>query len=1130
MSTELQSLRQGQDGPTVQLRTEFDQESGKHLIFWEDVEFAFPGVHCLKSGSMIVSFARDKQRRRIEPLCIAYEPDVVLDVVMATTPSVPPTSTFPSLLPSPASSASADTRYDDVIPLPSARGRIISDRSDATSPPLLSSSSFCPRRSIECTARITEIDNSTAEYIEYPYPSGRNDHAVGTIGSPLYHGMDTPPIPARPHVKDKSCAPYIREQPNPAKRFSAPQPSTMSALTTFAAVETTNNSVIMSGRFMQRLQSTVLSFEQSVREGQIMQAKFLKQEADSIKQEMSVYYEGLHSEVAKNTALQTQMLEMQAVADKMTKRILELQEVAVDTDKRMLEMQQKALDRLALIHSKATAILLQTYELHEYPIPRLFIILPKEDTTRREKLTTLFVKRFRLYFLCECGDHTKPNDGSESRMSHEIHLARHEGYDLDRPNEFFRKYGSYVLALLQMLKYGVTAAGMVVSPLHSLKICEELDDAEKALKYLQGDIVPMVDDAIRYLEGLTSLQEGTTTLPEDGVGNTPATTLVEPVIMNKLEALEGADLRHLGSFLKSKDDAKVLGNLYRTVTSEGHVKWVCLDHYRETYRASALKEFRNNLEANNGQYDDRCGRVTIKLSSTLLSQQFYNILANTRFVQELFISLAWDTSMEDFRILKNVVQRSIIYHLDIDACGFSGSTFDFVNRGRRWEPVLQMMGNGKLGIVAVRNMPGFLLRSGKIPGTLQIRVLDMSDQLTSTEEYPRLRKILLALPNLLQLSLLVPSICDGFDLVKQLTGDHRQLSALLLKRQDGSTATVTYRKGSGEVTKIELSICTNEDRKIFQLPMVTALSLFGDSAQNADTIRMALKAYRQLKTLNLTCAPQDFMHTLSFVYQNIDQDTSSITINLRNAERDIVVASHNLPVTGIDFDAYVVPVKSFDALGSLLSACVQLETLAFITPSLTYGIELVRGISALRGTLRNLTVRQPNWSRADVLFVPGAGEVESIELRICDVESPKLLALPSVKKVSIFSKNRSSKSTMDRDFGFQIHNIISSYPDLETLVLLDMDTESKETIKAFIQTVEDVSVSQGSSLSDSQPEAQDVQVRKPSPRLLVDLPEEYVVIGNAFKAVRWITTMPLIISSSNICREAIQWIDSLSKN
>ncbi|KAG0280197.1 hypothetical protein BGZ95_010951 [Linnemannia exigua] len=1076
MATELQNLRQGQDGPTVQLRAEFDQESGKHLIFWEDVEFAFPGVHCLKSGSTIVSFARDK-RKRIEPLCIEYEPDVVLDVVMAATPSVPTTSALPSPFPSPASLTSADTRYEDK----------------------------------ESTARITEIDSSTTEYIEYPFPSSKNNHAVDTTGSPSYHVMDPPPIPARPHVQDKSYAPSIRAQSDLTTRFSAPPSSTLSALTTIAAVETTNNSIITSGRFMQRLQSTALSFEQSIREGQITQAKFLKQEADSIKQEMSVYYEGLHSE----------MLEMQAAADKMTKRILQLQEAATDNDKRMLEMQQKALDRLALIHSKAAAILLQTYELHEYPIPRLFIILPKEDTTRREKLTTLFVKRFRLYFLCECGDHTKPNDGSESKMSHEIHLARHEGYDLDRPNEFFRKYGSYVLALLQMLKYGVAAAGMVVSPLHSFKICEGLDDTEKALKYLQGDIVPMVDDAIKYLEGLTSVQEGTTTLPEGGVSNAPATTLAEPVIMNKLEALEGADLRHLRSFLKSKDDAKVLGNLYRTVTLEGHVKWVCLDHYRETYRASALKEFRNNLEANNGQYDDRSGRVTIKLSSTLLSQQFYNILANTRFVQELFISLAWDTSLEDFRILKSVIQRSIIYHLDIDACGFSGSTFDIVNRGRRWEPVLQMMGNGKLGIVAVRNMPGFLLRSGKIPGMLQMRVLDMSDQLTSTEEYPRLRKLLLASPNLSELSLLVPSICDGFDLVRQLAGDLKQLSALLLKQQDGSMANVSFMKSSRGVTNIELSICTNEARRIFQLPMVTALSFFGDSTKNADTIQMALKSYRQLKTLDLTCTPQDFMRVLSFVYQNIDKGTSLTTISLRNAERDIVVTSHNLPVTDIDFGAYVVPIKSFDALGSLLSACVQLETLAFITPSLTYGIELVRGIRALRGTLRNLTVGQPNWSRVDVLFVPGAGEMESIKLRICDIESPKLLALPSVKKVSIFSKDRGSKSAMDRDFGYLLHSIISSYPHLETLELLDMDTASEETIKAFLQTAKDFSVSQGSPTSESQSKTQDVQVRKPSPCSLVVLPEEYVVLGNAFEAVRWITTMPLIISSADMSTTSV---------
>ncbi|KAG0275021.1 hypothetical protein BGZ95_009252, partial [Linnemannia exigua] len=211
-------------------------------------------------------------------------------------------------------------------------------------------------------------------------------------------------------------------------------------------------------QFMQRMESTVHSFEQYIRDGQIMQAKVVQQEAESIKKEMAQYYGSLQTEVAKNTTLQNQVKEMVAASEKMTKRILELQEAQLDTDKMMLLLQQQALDRLALIQSKATAILTQTYELHEFPIPRLFIILPKEDITKREKIGTMFVKRFRLYFLCECGEHTRPADGPPSSLSHDIHLARHEGYDLDRPNEFFRKYGSYVLALLQMLKYGVAAA------------------------------------------------------------------------------------------------------------------------------------------------------------------------------------------------------------------------------------------------------------------------------------------------------------------------------------------------------------------------------------------------------------------------------------------------------------------------------------------------------------------------------------------------------------------------------------------------------------------------------------------------------------------------------------------------
>ncbi|KAI8359010.1 hypothetical protein B0O80DRAFT_443113, partial [Mortierella sp. GBAus27b] len=79
--------------------------------------------------------------------------------------------------------------------------------------------------------------------------------------------------------------------------------------------------------------------------------------------------------------------------------------------------------------------------------------------------------------------------------------------------------------------------------------------------------------------------------------------------MRNNEALEGADLRKLETFLKNKDGNKVLGNLYRTVTSEGHVKWVCIDHYRENYHEKAVKVFRDTVESMGGSFDENVGSV-----------------------------------------------------------------------------------------------------------------------------------------------------------------------------------------------------------------------------------------------------------------------------------------------------------------------------------------------------------------------------------------------------------------------------------------------------------------------------------------------------------------------------------------
>ncbi|KAF9090521.1 hypothetical protein BGX27_002229, partial [Mortierella sp. AM989] len=131
----------------------------------------------------------------------------------------------------------------------------------------------------------------------------------------------------------------------------------------------------------------------------------------------------------------------------------------IDKNDKMLILQHQALDRLAILQRHAKSILVQNFELHEYPIPRLFIILPADRTKWNPK--NILQNKFRLHFLCECGDHTMK--ASESSHNH-IHIAKHEGYEIRSGTEFFSKYGEYILILLQYLKIGAPSSALTPIP------------------------------------------------------------------------------------------------------------------------------------------------------------------------------------------------------------------------------------------------------------------------------------------------------------------------------------------------------------------------------------------------------------------------------------------------------------------------------------------------------------------------------------------------------------------------------------------------------------------------------------------------------------------------------------------
>ncbi|KAK3817457.1 MAG: hypothetical protein J3Q66DRAFT_440227 [Benniella sp.] len=400
----------------------------------------------------------------------------------------------------------------------------------------------------------------------------------------------------------------------------------------------------------------------------------------------------LKNEVAKNNELASKNHEL-------TAHVIKLQE-------EMKQLQIQALDRLALLQNNVRALLTQTYELHEYPIPRLFIVLP--DNRSSWNPMDFFSNKFRLYFLCECGEHTK---ATNSKIPHHIHLAKHGGYDIASPKEF-RQYGSYVLTILRMLKFGISIAGVVVPAVSLLVRDDMLHQATSSLKMLIGNISSGMDQVIHSIENISTNEDVV-----DGHSG----------LVENSERLEGADLRQLKTFLKNKDSNRVLGNLYRTVTSEGHVKWVCLDHFRENYHAKAAQSFRETVYSLHGTFDENIGRAEVTLRSRLQAEQFYRVLESAKSVYELKVELDWETTQSDFKDLRDTLAISNVGVLELHLRHQDIPARDILNRNQRFDPILDIMRHRAIQSFTLRGPQDLTKRSSLLSGNYDFPYLQHLD-------------------------------------------------------------------------------------------------------------------------------------------------------------------------------------------------------------------------------------------------------------------------------------------------------------------------------------------------------------------------------------------------------------------
>ncbi|KAK3820220.1 MAG: hypothetical protein J3Q66DRAFT_168269 [Benniella sp.] len=251
---------------------------------------------------------------------------------------------------------------------------------------------------------------------------------------------------------------------------------------------------------------------------------------------------------------------------------------------------------------------------------------------------------------------------------------------------------------MKFLKYGAVAAGALVPPLALFKVVDGLDAIQRNLMMTMDSIGSLVDETIRHIQDL----EGN---KQDG-----RSTAMGPMRLEDIEALEGADLRQLQLYLNDKDKGRVLGNLFRVFTDEGHVKWVCIDHYKENYRKADIQRFEEVVTASRGEFYQSDGSITIRLGSNTVATQFYEAMVKTRGVQSLDIILEWDVTLDDLQKFASAVTLAHVTRLRMNGRHFKGPILDMINNDHRYDPILGLISNGRMEEMEIQDYYNFFQR------------------------------------------------------------------------------------------------------------------------------------------------------------------------------------------------------------------------------------------------------------------------------------------------------------------------------------------------------------------------------------------------------------------------------------
>ncbi|CAF0712206.1 unnamed protein product [Adineta steineri] len=265
-----------------------------------------------------------------------------------------------------------------------------------------------------------------------------------------------------------------------------------------------------------------------------------------------------------------------------------------------------------IIKAQNDAIQRQIFEQDEYPIPRTFIVLAEETSSYNPSMW--FCHTYRLCFVCDC------------EKENERHLALHDGYKINEPSEFFRKYGSYLRHILTTMKRVASIGSIVVPQLSSINMGLSNFTALQKKEFCNT----ITDKLERADEILTKAQESLNI-------STEAT----------IQEIDGAELRQIQKYLEKVDNYNTLGNLHRSMTSDGHVRWVCVKHRNIPCSNVNIQQLREDFEELGGQITE-----DVALVQELHENNFEN------FIELLHQGLTFSTiSMKNSTLTKDLFSK-----------------------------------------------------------------------------------------------------------------------------------------------------------------------------------------------------------------------------------------------------------------------------------------------------------------------------------------------------------------------------------------------------------------------------------------------------------------------------------------